>query len=754
MRAKTDTRTSPWAYSEPLKVSSDILAPGAPQSFSAVPGDNGNATLRWTNPSAGDFDEVRVLRRVGTAPAGPEDASATVVYEGKAASASDVGLVHGDRAHYAAYAYDLAGNVSDAARVQFTAVDTVAPGKPIGLDARMEDGVVGVSWLSAEPTVSASVKVVRTTGGPASGVDDPKATAVYDGIARYAFDYQLSKTTTLTTAYYTAQIVDASGNRSTPATTSVAVDTRGPRGSITAADGAKSVFDRTVTVKADVIRATEMRYNSGSGWGEWQPFAARTALDLSATEGLRTIRGQFRDANGVLCELSDDVYYNSGPPAAPIEVTATATLGKAKLKWSPGTAPDLQGYFVYQASSASGPYRLIGQMPGEPWAPQPPVFVPSPDGWSGQFLPAEKAPVVEFLTPTLTAGKTYYFKVTSVDRDELEGESSSVATVRAGSTARRFSGKTAADTAVATSRAFFKQADTVVLARSSKPHDQATAAGLAGSHASPLLLASDKGISTATAAEIKRLGAAEVMVVGASDGLVSSIASTLGTQTAVSRVAGSDRYGTAAAVARAMASAEATPGRMAFLVRGDRPADALAVIPAAYAQRAPVLFTQRSKMPAATRNAITELDFESIMVVGDTDIITEESVSAAVPWIEADRLYGSNSSELAVTMADLAVESEVASYGITAIVNPKTYPEAVVGAVAAGARGGVAILTNADKLPASSAQALNGQVMQIKRVEVYGGAATLSAKGYKSLRSALRWEPEPWGMPDEEEPKM
>ncbi len=68
--------------------------------------------LRWTNPSDADLAEVRILRRSGAAPAGPDDPRATPIYRGLEQLARDGEVADGVEYRYRAWALDEAANAS------------------------------------------------------------------------------------------------------------------------------------------------------------------------------------------------------------------------------------------------------------------------------------------------------------------------------------------------------------------------------------------------------------------------------------------------------------------------------------------------------------------------------------------------------------------------------------------------------------------------------------------------------------------
>jgi serine protease len=76
------------------------------------------------------------------------------------------------------------------------------------------------------------------------------------------------------------------------------------------------------------------------------------------------------------------------PPAAPAGLSATAGNGTVALDWSNNTEADLDGYIVYRATSASGPFAALNANP------------------RGQSA---------YTDSSVSNGTTYYYRVTAVD---------------------------------------------------------------------------------------------------------------------------------------------------------------------------------------------------------------------------------------------------------------------------------------------------------------------------------------------------
>ncbi len=84
----------------------DRVPPGNVKKLAALAGDR-SYLFRWSNPGAGDFTHVEVIRSPGKA-----GAADTVVYKGKKASFRDKGLTDGGQYRYLFVSYDESGNRS------------------------------------------------------------------------------------------------------------------------------------------------------------------------------------------------------------------------------------------------------------------------------------------------------------------------------------------------------------------------------------------------------------------------------------------------------------------------------------------------------------------------------------------------------------------------------------------------------------------------------------------------------------------
>lgn len=184
---------------------------------------------------------------------------------------------------------------------------------------------------------------------------------------------------------------------------------------------------------------------------------------------------------------------------------------------------------------------------------------------------------------------------------------------------RRRAGVSRIATAVSLSQtAFPRGAANVLIARADVYADALAGSSLAGVLDAPLLLSDSQQLTSTTLAEIQRLGARNAYLLGGENSLSPEVRRTLEREgLAVTRVAGPDRFSTAAAVAKLL-----PPSTTAYLVEGANGdpnrgwPDAVASSALAALTGHPVLLATRDSLPDATAAALDDLGVTEVVVIG------------------------------------------------------------------------------------------------------------------------------------------
>ncbi len=301
----------------------------------------------------------------------------------------------------------------------------------------------------------------------------------------------------------------------------------------------------------------------------------------------------------------------------------------------------------------------------------------------------------------------------------------------------RLGGADRYSTSVRISQENFEHSDTVLIARGDDFSDGLAASGLAGLYGAPLLLTKSDTLPPQVAAEIERLGASEVIIVGGrqavSDGVKADLQA-LGLM--VERVAGEDRYRTAERIAERIADAVGDP-EVLFLVRGDEFPDALAVSPVAYARHAPILLVKPSEWAAPGIGVSTSVNTTVYIAGGEAAVseTVEESVKNA--GMNVERIAGRDRYDTAAQFGKRAVREGWATFEFVGLATGQDFPDALTGGSAIGSHNGVLMLTPATALHWSVERVLRDNKALIRKVEVFGGPTALSQPVMQFVESAV-----------------
>lgn len=215
---------------------------------------------------------------------------------------------------------------------------------------------------------------------------------------------------------------------------------------------------------------------------------------------------------------------------------------------------------------------------------------------------------------------------------------------------------------------------------------------------------------------------------GDGDGLLGGQQEGTPSDVASSRLAGSDRFETAAEIALDKFAGTGAP--RAIIATGEDFPDALAANylagQADNAEGAPVLLVGRGFVPDATSDALAALDTQSVTLMGGTAAINSSVENELAEDFAIDRIAGDDRFETAALSAlagDAVGELDFADR--TAILaTGEKFPDAIsAGPLAVGGEFPL-LLTARDSLPPTTGGALNQ--LQVDKVLVIGGDAAVS----------------------------
>lgn len=198
----------------------------------------------------------------------------------------------------------------------------------------------------------------------------------------------------------------------------------------------------------------------------------------------------------------------------------------------------------------------------------------------------------------------------------------------------------------------------------------------------------------------------------------------------VSRLAGTDRYATAAAVSQSRFSG---PIDTVFVATGTAFPDALAGGPAAARRRGPVLLVERDRIPDATGAELGRLDPAHVVVLGGAASVSDTVVSQLRAYATSDTTRVAGEDRFATAAAVSSATFATPGVPVAYVANGDTFPDALAGGPAAGASGGPVLLTHRDSLP----QATIAELQRVKpnAIAVLGGTAAVSSAVEQQLKT-------------------
>ena len=275
----------------------------------------------------------------------------------------------------------------------------------------------------------------------------------------------------------------------------------------------------------------------------------------------------------------------------------------------------------------------------------------------------------------------------------------------------RVAGDEQVGTAVAVSQAVFETADAVVLSRVDAYPDALGGAPLARALGGPLLLVHRDEVPQVVVDEIIRLQPQRVVLLGGEAALSEGVAATVaGLGVAdVQRVAGPDRFATAAAITTAVATA--TGARHAFLALGEHPQptggwpDAVAVSGYAAHQGRPILLSRTDAAPEATLAALRDNGITHVTIVGGTAVVSDAVATQLTELgLQVGRLGGATRFETSLAVAEAAL-ADGATLGHVWIASAGDFPDPLASGPAVAAQGGVMLLVDGQQWTAQPARA-------------------------------------------------
>lgn len=246
----------------------------------------------------------------------------------------------------------------------------------------------------------------------------------------------------------------------------------------------------------------------------------------------------------------------------------------------------------------------------------------------------------------------------------------------------------------------------------------------------PILLTKQNQLPQATRGALTELAPANIVLVGGTSAASAAVEKALGQYAPTTRVAGGNRYETAAQIALQ------NDREVVYVVSGDEAAfpDALSVAPLARWQGGAVLLAKQDSLPSATRDALVTLQPGRVVVVGGSDRVSDSVAQAAAEAAgrsSFERLAGDNRYATSQRVAQ-EFPSDVPTSAVY-LATGTNFPDALGAGALAGSQAAPVLLVQPNNIPTGTVRAIEWRMPE-DQVVLVGGPAAVSAAVEAKLR--------------------
>ena len=547
-------------------------------------------------------------------------------------------------------AKDAAGNESPAAKV--TVVDETAPAAPtVNKVTDQSTAVTGSTEKGSEVLV-------------VIGTETWEVMADAEGQFLITIPKQKAGTLIEVTAK------DAAGNRSEAAKVTV-VDGTAP-----AAPTVNKVTDQSTTVTGSAERGAEVTVKIGtSSWKGMADTEGKFSITIPKQKTGTVIEVTAKDTAGNVSAAAKVTIADGTPPAAPV----VNTVSDRNLKIF-GTAEPGSTISVRIGNSEIG------------------KGVTGENGFFAVEIPAHPTAGTELV-------------IIAFDAAGNASNSTRVKVIKGNTQLSKLVGKTRYTTAIEISKKGWSASDTVFLVNGWAIADGLTATPLASAKNAPILLAGANSLSEETMAEIKRLKAKSIVLIGGSGVISDVVKNSLSSQGySVSRIGGKTRYETSLKIAQELD--KLIDVHTAYMAYGHGEPDALSIAAQSGQTKQPIILTEKKAVPANTYQWLKGEGLQTSYFIGGKGviypaIITEMNGITAKSVVN-NRLSGVNRQETNAKVIQAFYKQEE----MPTIMVAHASTDKLVDALAAGplaAKYNVPVLLVANKLDPLQVSAIKGK---------------------------------------------
>ena len=290
----------------------------------------------------------------------------------------------------------------------------------------------------------------------------------------------------------------------------------------------------------------------------------------------------------------------------------------------------------------------------------------------------------------------------------------------------RISGRNRIDTAIEVSKKYYEKANTVIIARSDEYPDSLTASPLAKKLNAPILLTSKNELEKTVKAELKRLKATNIIIVGGVNSISTNVEKELRQYDKnIERIAGHSRYETSAAIAERLL--KLSKKQTAIIASGENFADALTAGAYAAKQEYPILLVQKTTVDTQITKVLNKYINKTIIAGGLNSV--SEKVKKDLPK-NTERIAGRSRYDTAAQIAERLFKSEKAF-----VASGEVFADALVVSPVAGRLSSPILLVNRKESPETIKEYVKEKITEIT---VIGGKKFVPSSIVTDLETAIK----------------
>lgn len=287
----------------------------------------------------------------------------------------------------------------------------------------------------------------------------------------------------------------------------------------------------------------------------------------------------------------------------------------------------------------------------------------------------------------------------------------------------RLAGNDRYQTAVAISKAGWSQSDNVVLASGTDYHDALVGSSFAYLKDAPILLTAGDSLNSDTRAEIQRLGAKNVYILGSEASVSQAIENDLKQSYNVVRIGGSNVLDTAVAVGTEVNKIK--PVDTVAIATDINFPDALSLAPFSAKNSMPILFTDQYQLRADTKQALQDWGVKTVVIAGGTAVVSSQ-VADEISSMGIKVYRKSGNDRYDTDLEVMKYFQPDGGYKDIAIATGENFPDVLAGAVLAAKYNMPIVLVQGDRVNDDIASYLSSGTLD--KAYIFGGSAVVSTR--------------------------